>query len=141
MSAGDGERTGAPPRVEGEFDGGPASVRRARAFVEAALAAWDVDDLSEVAVLLTSEVAANAVLHARSVYRLALELRGGPEVRIEVADRSERLPRVRLPALDAEGGRGLDLLDRLAASWGSEPVAGGKAVWFTVRRPAARPFR
>ena len=126
-------------RVEGAFEGYPESVRAARAFVKAALAAWDVDDLSEVAVLLTSEVAANAVLHARSVYRLALELRRGPEVCIEVSDASTEVPRRRFAGPDAEGGRGLGLLEQLAASWGTHEVEGGKAVWFTVRRAAPEP--
>ena len=68
----DGDRVegrGVGNRVEATFEGNPASVRVARDFVAATLAAWDLDDLSEVAALCTSEVATNAVRHAGSTFR------------------------------------------------------------------------
>src|ERR1700722_8606343 len=101
-------------RVENEFDASAASVREARAFVAATLAAWDIDDVSELALLLTSEVAGNAVRHGRTAYRLAIELRR-PEVLFEVRDGSATLPSTLEAGPDAERGRGLTLLETLAA--------------------------
>ncbi|WP_169336551.1 ATP-binding protein, partial [Nocardiopsis prasina] len=43
-----------------------------------------------------------------------------------------RLPRIRSAGADDEGGRGLYLVDQLAARWGSRPTPDGKAVWFEV---------
>jgi hypothetical protein len=41
-----------------------------------------------------------------------------------------------LPDLDTgRGGRGLILIDALAASWGSTPMPDGKVVWATLRLP------
>jgi hypothetical protein len=62
--------------VEAEFDGDVATVRAARKFVANALDAWDLGHLSEVACLLTSELAANAVSHVGSRYRLIVEWEG-----------------------------------------------------------------
>ncbi|AGS69567.1 hypothetical protein HGI09_42940 [Streptomyces collinus] len=35
--------------------------------------------------------------------------------------------------LDAEGGRGTELLDLLADAWGSVRTATGKTIWFELR--------
>jgi hypothetical protein len=38
-------------------------------------------------------------------------------------------------AQQATTGRGLQLVERLADRWGSEPRTGGKVVWFEVAAP------
>ncbi|KII00467.1 histidine kinase [Streptomonospora alba] len=58
--------------------------------------------------------------------------RGAASVWVEVFDRDLRLPRIRSAGADDEGGRGLYLVDQLAARWGSRPTPDGKAVWFEI---------
>ncbi len=123
------------PNTSAEFECDPAAAAAARAFVEAALQVWDLDDLAEVAVLLTSELVTNVILHARTSLRVEIS-HEAPEVVVAVHDRSSRLPLV--PGLDtlAEGGRGLRLVGALAARWGVQPTSEGKAVWFALRAAA-----
>jgi hypothetical protein len=47
-------------------------------------------------------------------------------------DRSRNLPQPRLAGPTDESGRGLNLLDVLATSWGARATADGKDVWFTL---------
>jgi anti-sigma regulatory factor (Ser/Thr protein kinase) len=119
-------------RVERVFEEAPESVGEARAFVAAALTAWDLDDLTEVAMLLTSELTTNAVRHARTLFRVAVERRPS-ELLVEVTDDSHDGPQRRPPSLDTDGGRGLILVDALATSWGCRETAGGKVVWFALK--------
>lgn len=126
----------------------PASVGTARDAVEARLHDEGLDELTDVATLLTSELATNAVRHARTEFGLAME-RDGPRVRVQVADGSTDTPHAR-PAAGAEttdaadsartddapsapGGLGLALVTALSARWGFEQRRGdGKVVWFEL---------
>jgi PAS domain S-box-containing protein len=58
--------------------------------------------------------------------------RGERSVWVEVLDNDMRLPRIRSAGETDEGGRGLYLVDQLAARWGSRPTNDGKAVWFEI---------
>jgi anti-anti-sigma factor len=92
-------------------------------------------DVVETALLLTSEVVTNAVLHARTLIDLAVEVVPG-RVRVEVADRSPVLPMTKHYDTSAETGRGLLLVASLAAHWGVDAAPGGKVVWFDVGSPS-----
>lgn len=108
------------------------SVRQARRFVLSVVESVGLDGCADDAGLLVSELAANAVLHARSAFTLHLRptLEGG--VRIEVEDASP-LPPVHTPhSASAMSGRGLDLVACTAVRWGSHPHGTGKVVWFEV---------
>jgi anti-sigma regulatory factor (Ser/Thr protein kinase) len=126
--------------VDSDFERAPESVRAARQFVLATLASWDLDDMGEVASLLTSELVTNAVLHAKTAFHLSVQSDDDREVLIEVTDGSDEPP-VRGDARpDAEGGRGLVLVASLASRWGTRLGPRGKAVWFCLERDArARP--
>lgn len=113
-----------------EMDGTSASIRRARAFVEATLSSWGLDELKDRAVLLTSELATNAVLHARTRFRVTMVLDG--DLTVEVTDGSETLPEPESLPLDGDRGRGLFLVAELASQWGSRREDRGKTVWFTL---------
>ncbi len=123
-------------RVDREFEGRAAEVRSARVFVETTLAAWDLDEVAEVAVLLTSELSTNAVRHARTAFRVAVSC-AAAELVVEVADGSGTLPVTRPRALRADGGRGMQLVEGLARAWGARQVEGGngKVVWFELDLP------
>jgi anti-sigma regulatory factor (Ser/Thr protein kinase) len=112
----------------------PASVGRARRFVRTTLEDWELDQAVELATLLVSELATNAVLHARTAYAVEVT-RGAADVRVEVFDGSAVAPRQRANSASAATGRGVALIDRLATSWGTQPAGQqgfAKSVWFTV---------
>ena len=115
--------------AEASFAADVASVGEARRFVGDTLSSWDADDLSWTAMLLVTELATNAVLHASTPYAVTLERRTDGTVRIGVADGSVRKPRPRDYAVDATTGRGLGLVGSLAAAWGTSARQDGKTVW------------
>jgi PAS domain S-box-containing protein len=115
----------------------PPSVRVGRQAVAKAAAVWSLQPVSEIAVLLTSELVTNAIRHAAGDLRLRVLRRPGG-LRVEVHDRDAyALPRLHRPASDgsddlAESGRGLQFVAGLATRWGVETLAGGKQVWFEI---------
>ncbi len=124
--------SGAHARVRLELAGEPGTVPDARAFVRRTLAGWQLDDLSDTVQLLTSELATNAVLHARTSYVLVVE-RQDDVVRVTVYDDSDARPLPRLRSLESTTGRGLGLVKTLSDDWGT--TAAGerpKGVWFEV---------
>ena len=112
-----------------------AACREGRDFVSAHLLSWGVPErVVDVAVLITSELVANAVTHGPPPVGLRLSL--FPQyVRIEIGDSSSQPPRMLRPGYTEIGGRGLLLVDRLAARWGYTPQEGGKVVWCEVALP------
>ncbi|MCU1392139.1 MAG: ATP-binding region ATPase domain protein [Ilumatobacteraceae bacterium] len=114
----------------------PGSVRTARSFVRLFLDDPVPPSMAEVAVLLTSELVANAVLHAGPHARgaeIAVRVASTSEaVRVEVTDHSPTVPTVGDGALDKSGGRGILLVIRLASAWGVDPHGDGKTVWFSI---------
>lgn len=114
--------------------GRPEHVREARAFVSKALG--ELHPGLDNAVLLTSELVTNAVMHSRSrcdggtVTVLIVESVGG--VRIEIADEGSELssPVVRGDVY-ASDGHGLYLVQTLANQWGYlRESSGTTVVWF-----------
>jgi len=93
-------------------------------------------DLLDDAALLVSELVTNALLYGGPPIVLAVDCDGcGLEVRVR--DGSSRWPVPRPAGPDAENGRGFLLLDILSERWGVEAEvdgAGGKEVWFRLRR-------
>lgn len=110
---------------------GAQSARDARRMVTTALEGWGRTDLNEVAALLVSELVANVVLHAGTGADLYIR-RVGEGVRVEVHDRSPRLPDRKRYSASAATGRGILLVEALSSAWGAEPTATGKAVWFEL---------
>jgi anti-anti-sigma regulatory factor/anti-sigma regulatory factor (Ser/Thr protein kinase) len=111
----------------------PTAAAAARAFVREVCQYWQLalPDATVVdrAVLAANELVTNAVVHARTELRLRLELRGD-RLHIAVRDGSPRLLRLVSPDSQAEGGRGLWLVEQLARAWGvHRHPDGGKVVW------------
>ena len=104
----------------------------ARKFVRTTLAGWNCDQLTDDATLLVSELVTNAVLHAESDLELRMRLRPNG-LRVEVVDGSPRALVRREPSSEATSGRGLAMVNKLAALWGSDAVGPGKSVWFELR--------
>lgn len=118
------------------FSAHPHSVFAARTFVLDA-APWVGDGAAEVVAMVVSEVATNAVVHARTPF--AVTVAAGPDhtplrLRVEVSDTGDGQPVVRHPLPIVPHGRGLQIVEVLAESWGVIPQqpGPGKTVWFEL---------
>lgn len=103
----------------------------ARRHVRTRLLAWDLAELLEPVLLLTSEIVTNALLHSGTPLTVLLE-RDGAGVRVGVRDGSRVPPVQRRHSPTASTGRGVQLLGSIADDWGWEPDGQGKLVWFQV---------
>jgi anti-anti-sigma regulatory factor/anti-sigma regulatory factor (Ser/Thr protein kinase) len=127
-----------PPYLRDELVLAPirTAAAAARAFVREVLDYWQLalpdNTLVDRAVLVASELVTNAVIHARTELRLRLEVRGDL-LHLAVRDGNPRML-VIMPGPEAEGGRGLWLVDQLTRAWGvNRHPDGGKVVWCTLR--------
>ncbi|WP_445403069.1 SpoIIE family protein phosphatase [Streptomyces sp. LE64] len=127
-------------RAAATFPPASRSVATARSFVRDTLQGWGLTDLVDDAVVLTSELVTNAVIHAGTAAEVQC-LRSGDSVRVEVADRypEREIPlqqsHAALRSPDREGGRGLQLCAALAHRWGVEYTPTHKHVWFHLELP------
>jgi anti-sigma regulatory factor (Ser/Thr protein kinase) len=111
----------------------PESAGAARTFVRSFLHGCS-DDLTDSAVLLTSELATNAIVHARTAFQLEFTSPDG-KVHIAVTDDYQELPTVESRQALDEHGRGIPLVVSQADDWGMEPTRFGKKVWFSLTLP------
>ena len=101
----------------------------ARHFTVATLGDWGAGDVAGDAALVVTELAANAILHARSAFTVSLSARDDL-VRISVRDASPLAGRLRAAPL-----HGLAAVDALASRWGVESHGNaGKTVWVDLLR-------
>ncbi len=127
-------------RAAASFEPLGRSVATARSFVRDTLQGWGFGDIVDDAVVLTSELVTNAVVHAGTAADV-LCLRCDDGVRIEVSDRypEREVPvqsaPVSMGSPDREGGRGLQLCAALAGRWGVEYTPTHKTVWFQLDLP------
>lgn len=110
----------------------------ARAVVRSVLTEAGLTDLLDEALLLTTELATNGVLHAGT--DLDLEIAADEiGLTVTVLDQAPGAldPRLAGQLADAglaERGRGLLLVDHFATRWGTTHHAKGKGVWFRLER-------
>lgn len=109
------------------------SVRDAQDTVSDFCTGAGLQAVRDVAMLLTSEVVTNVVLHARTELELRVALRGDC-LRVEVCDLDPTPPVLRDAGPHEPSGRGLGLLAAMSGRWGVTPSAAedGKAVWFEL---------
>ena len=111
------------------------SVRTARRFVRETLGQWDLTGILDDALLVVSELAANAITHAGSDYQVRLSSTAR-SLRIEVRDGGVGTPEPQPKSLTSERGRGLLMVAAISASWGIERSEGRrKLVWAELSRP------
>lgn len=101
------------------------SPRVARHFVLDILGSQVDKAVAADAALVTTELAANAVRHARSAFTLTVT-RTAAGIRISVRDHS---PLDDCGPLVLRDGHGLDLVAKIADSWAVEPLPDGKIIW------------
>jgi anti-sigma regulatory factor (Ser/Thr protein kinase)/GAF domain-containing protein len=120
----------------------PKAAAAARRFVRDTLQAWvvtgaaDGHGLVDDAVLLTSELVTNAVVHAGTPVQVTCRLSGGA-VEVVVSDGHPGRLVPEAPGCEAvpserTGGRGLLLPAALASAWGVAYGRASKAVWFRL---------
>lgn len=135
----------------------PRAARVARMTVRAALNGHGMHEVVDIVELLTSELVTNAYQHTKGPASLRLTALEGGRLRVGVWDSSSHIPAPfdrppgdRMPAApgDAEGGRGLLLMQEYASSWGGWPLGdglldrgAGKLLWFEVEGGASGRFR
>ncbi|MFG1702324.1 SpoIIE family protein phosphatase [Nonomuraea sp. M3C6] len=118
------------------FDGTPHAPAHARKFVRQVLGEWRLSHLAEDAVLLTSELVTNAVVHAGTGIELTcrLDVDADPaKLEIQVDDHHPTRTILAADGMPAEAlrtsGRGLALAGMLADAWGVTYTRTVKRVW------------
>ncbi|TWH69370.1 histidine kinase-like protein [Micromonospora olivasterospora] len=116
----------------------PTAPSRVRHWMTAQLTDWQVpESVVGAAVLCTSELTTNALLHAGTAARVDIDL--SPErLLVSVADSGTR-GTVTRPQTDtlSSRGRGLGLIEQLSDAWGTDPTVRGSTVWFEILIPPA----
>ncbi|MFE9432758.1 ATP-binding protein [Streptomyces sp. NPDC006640] len=121
----------------------PAAVAMSRRFVRYHLPRWKMEEHTDAAALIASELVTNAVKvsgvlqfnpkpwQITGEHVIAVQLRAiGSGLYVEVWDRIESSPVVKHPSLSATNGRGLLLVEQFAMTWNVyRPRVGGKVVW------------
>lgn len=113
------------------------SVRAARHFVTGLLDQGPDDALASDAAIVATELAANAVLHARSGFVLTVS-RLAAAVRIAVRDSDPLAHRNGSMPFDVRPGHGLSVVSQLASGWAVERLPDGKVVWADLPAAALR---
>jgi anti-sigma regulatory factor (Ser/Thr protein kinase) len=107
--------------------------RAARRFVTDTLRPLVGTVLADDAAVVASELATNAVVHARGGFSVTVSW-SAAAVRISVRDTGAMpLPAAGSP-LAPTAGHGLGLVESLASRWAAEPAESGKTVWAELRR-------
>ncbi|MEV5987195.1 SpoIIE family protein phosphatase [Streptomyces sp. NPDC052051] len=142
-----GPRTGVRPTVRRSAmtvaQAEPERIAEARQMLRELLHDWSGADQIDSAVLLTSEMLANVLVHTDSDALLVAEVSGaadrfgGRRMRVAVTDASDDLPHRRHPGELASSGRGLILVEMLADAWGVDPRGEGKTIWFELAEDSA----
>jgi anti-sigma regulatory factor (Ser/Thr protein kinase) len=120
----------------------PTAVSCTRLHVRSIAREWGLADQADVAELVASELATNAI-QASERLKIRADLAAVPVIRISlVSDQTSLVIRVwdacpdmpvhRKASLDQDGGRGLMLVDTLSKEWGTYQKANGKVVWAMV---------
>jgi sigma-B regulation protein RsbU (phosphoserine phosphatase) len=117
----------------------------ARAVVRSVLEEAGLDVLLNEALLLTTELSTNAVVHAGTELDIAVtadssgltvtvtDFAPGPVEQLAVGPRNDKIDIGEV----AERGRGLLLVDHFASRWGTVHEGSGKGVWFRLERTAS----
>jgi anti-sigma regulatory factor (Ser/Thr protein kinase) len=125
------------------LDPGATASGAARDFTRQILASWGLLVLAEDATVIVSELVTNALQHGAQGAngaghdRVELILLRRPDHMVcAVTDPGAEPPVLAAPDLSAEAGRGLHVIEALAATWGwSRLDAHKKAVWATLSLP------
>jgi anti-sigma regulatory factor (Ser/Thr protein kinase) len=113
-----------------------ASVGVARRASKRQCQVWGLPDLIDDCSLVVSELVTNALVHGRAPVTLHLRQDDG-ELVIGVHDAGAGRPGEAVADGDAEGGRGMTIVDALSERVGVTAQPPGKVVWASLAWPAA----
>jgi hypothetical protein len=122
-------------------DADPGQARQVRDWIRSAISRpYCLVDPDEAALVI-DELYANAVMHGPEGGQVLAGYCLWPAgARILVCDGgTASTPRLRNGADLAEGGRGLQIIDALAAAWGSFRLPGAQVVWCDLGQPLRAP--
>ncbi|MEV6595933.1 SpoIIE family protein phosphatase [Actinoplanes sp. NPDC051346] len=114
----------------------PTGPSRVRQWMSTRLREWAVPEpVIGAAILCTSELTTNALLHAGTPAQVHIDL-SAERLLVSVADTGTRgsVARARTDALSSRG-RGLGLIEELSDTWGTDPSVRGSTVWFEMLIP------
>ena len=119
----------------------PTAAAKARSQVRAIIHAWKVPVDPDIAVLLTSDLVTNAIMHGEGeTVTLAIRCSCG-HLRVDIYDASRSLPMAVDEPAGTETGCWLVLVAALSAEWGSFCIPAGKATYFTLAFQTTRTSR
>jgi anti-sigma regulatory factor (Ser/Thr protein kinase) len=139
-----------PARSSLQFGAFPSAVPCARLHARQLLWEWGLAAITDTAELLISELVTNGVKAAEAADQkppVQLRLSGNRAcLLIEIWDGNTQPPVPRglendIPALEAEGGRGLLLVETLSERWGWYPTRNpeGKVTWCELENANSAP--
>jgi anti-sigma regulatory factor (Ser/Thr protein kinase) len=117
----------------------PTGPSRVRQWMTTHLREWSVpESVITAAILCTSELTTNALLHAGTPAQVHIDL-NAERLLVSVADTGTRgsVARARTDALSSRG-RGLGLIEELSDTWGTDPTVRGSTVWFEMLIPGSQ---
>jgi signal transduction histidine kinase len=130
--------TGARERSTGcRLGGEPVQVGHAREEARQALSRWGLGEHADLAELIVSELATNAMRHGDGVAHVRVSYARG-ELRVEVHDDAAGRPVRQHPTAEDESGRGLALIDGLIGLHGGtravadDSTGHGKTVYVAI---------
>lgn len=115
----------------------PVQVRHARKQARKALIGWGLGEHAELAELIVSELATNAIRHGDGRIQVRMSYDCG-DLWVEVHDDGAGRPVRRRAAADDESGRGLALLDGFIGMYGgrrgiaNDGAGHGKTVYVVI---------
>jgi len=120
----------------------PESVAVARFHIQASLRFHRLDEYSDEAGIVTSELVTNAVQHVcddrtKTIGVILARVREPDAVVITVTDDSPEGPVMREAADGSESGRGLQIIEALSVHWGWHPENDGKAIFAILAKDDA----
>ena len=130
---------GKPTQSSKVFVPAGEAIGAARGFVADALRTWGaMPPLIDDAMLLTSEMATNALVHAHSPFRLSVTRDGGV-ISFAVQDAASRTPLKQNVDAQSAMGRGMGIVDAVSSRWGFDLLPTGKVVWAELVSPSLAP--
>ena len=128
--------SGEPVQSSKVFVPAGEAIAAARSFVAEALRTLGaMPPLIDDAMLLTSEMATNALVHAHSPFRISVARTDGV-ISFAVQDGTSRTPQRRNVDAQSAMGRGMGIVDALSSRWGCDVLPTGKVVWAELLLPA-----
>jgi serine phosphatase RsbU (regulator of sigma subunit)/anti-sigma regulatory factor (Ser/Thr protein kinase) len=116
----------------------PTGPSRVRQWMSTRLREWSVpEQVIGAAILCTSELTTNALLHAGTPARVHIDL-STQRLLVSVADTGTRgsVTPTKADTMSSRG-RGLGLIEELSDAWGTDPSVRGATVWFEILIPGS----